>query len=99
MRFSETELKRILHKGINNVTFEEEIAFNILNFIHCIHLNNQDFYSQAYNSKFFGDLEMTFKKGEGRLIGHCQAIIKKENKVIDYLFTENGFEKLKDVMR
>jgi len=99
MRFSETELKQILHKGINNVIFEEEIAFNILNFIHCIHLNNQDFYSQEYNVNFFGDLEMTFKKSEGSLIDHCQAIIKKENKVIDYLFTENGFEQLKDNMR
>lgn len=35
---------------------------------------------------------MTFKKDSESLIGHCRAFIKNENKVIDYLFTENGYE-------
>jgi hypothetical protein len=99
MRFSEIESKKMVDKGFKNVSLEEEIAFNILNFIHCIHLNQQDFYSESYNSQYFGDLEMTFKKSGCCLIGHCQAIVKKENRVIDYLFTENGFELLQDVVK
>lgn len=99
MRFSELELKRIIDKGYTNMSVEEEITFNILNFIHCIYLNGQDFYSASFNSQLFGDLEMTFKKNGCCLVGHCQAFIKKENRVIDYLFTENGFELLKDVVK
>lgn len=98
MRYSELELKRIIDKGYANMTTEEEIAFNILNFIHGIHLNNQDFYSESFNSQFFGDLEMTFKKNGCCLIGHCEAINKKDNRIQEYLFTENGFELLQDVM-
>ena len=99
MRFSELELKRIIDKGYKSMTTEEDITFNILNFIHCIYLNKQDFYSESFNSQLFGDLEMTFKKSGGRLIGHCQAIVKKENRIVDYLFTENGFELLQDVVK
>ena len=99
MRFSELELKRIIDKGYKNMTTEEEIAFNILNFIHCIHLNKQDFYSEFFNSQLFGDLEMIFKKSGCCLIGHCEAIDKKENRIRDYLFTENGFELLQDVVK
>jgi hypothetical protein len=99
MRFSELELKRIIDKEYTNMSIEEEITFNILNFIHCIYLNGQDFYSESFNTQFFGDLEMTFRKSGCCLVGHCQAIIKKENRVIDYLFTENGFELLQDVVK
>ncbi len=97
MRFSELELKRIIDRGYKNMTTEEEIVFNILNFIHCIHLNKQDFFSESFNSQYFGDLEMTFKKSGCCLIGHCQAIVKKESRIVDYLFTENGYELLQDV--
>lgn len=71
MRFSEIELKRIVDKGFKSITMEEEMVFNILNFIHCIHLNKQDFYSESFNSQLFGDLEMTFKKSGCCLVGHC----------------------------
>lgn len=97
MRFSILELKLIIDKGQKGMTTEEKIAFNILNFIHCIILNKQDFYSESFNSHLFGDLEMTFKKRSFCLIGHCQVIIKKEDRVIDYLFTQNGFELYQDV--
>ena len=99
MRFSEIELKKIIDKGFKNITLEEEITFNILNFIHCIHANKQDFYSESFNSQLFGDLEMTFKKSGCCFIGHCQAIVKTENRIIDYLFTENGFELMQDVVK
>lgn len=99
MHFSEIELKKMVDKGFKSISAEEEIAFNILNFIHCIHLNKQDFYSESFNSQYFGDLEMTFKKSGGCLIGHCWVFVKKENRVIDYLFTESGFELLQDIVK
>jgi len=99
MLFSELELKRMVDKGFENISVEDEIKFNILNFIHCIHLNKQDFYSSCFDSHMFGDVEMIFKKEANSLIGHCRVNIKKENKVIDYLFTENDFELLQDVVR
>ncbi|SFH10557.1 hypothetical protein SAMN05660649_03888 [Desulfotomaculum arcticum] len=99
MFFSEIEMQKIIKKGYKNITLEEEIAFNILNFIHCIYLNKQDFYSEPFDSQLFGNLEMTFKKNACCLIGHCRAIIKNQNRTIDYLFTENGFELMKDVIK
>jgi len=99
MRFSEVELRKRVKKGLHNLTPKEEIDFNILNFIHCIHLNKQDFYSERFDSKFYGEIEMTFKKSHGSLIGHCRVKIAKENRVTDYLFTENGYELLRDVVR
>jgi len=97
VRFSELELKRIIDKG-KNMTTDEEIAFNILNFIHCIHLNKQDFYRESFNSQLFGDIQMTFQKDADSLIGHCLVNIKKDEIVLDYLFTENGFEFLLDIV-
>jgi len=99
MRYSELELKRLFGKEHTNLTIEEEIAANILNFISCIHLNKQDFYSDSFNSQLFGKLEMNFQKAGNCLIGHCQVVIKNEGQVSDYLFTENGFELLSDVMK
>lgn len=93
------ELKRILNKSHKNMTTEDGIAANMLNFINCICLNKQDFYSEPFNSQFFGDLEMNFQKPGNCLIGHCQVAIKNESRVLDYLFTENGFELLQDVVK
>ncbi|MCC9293538.1 hypothetical protein LN736_01440 [Clostridium sp. WLY-B-L2] len=99
MLFSEAELKKMIKHGLKKITLEEEIKFNILNFIHCIHLNRQDFYKASFDSKLFGNIEMTFKKEANCLIGHCRTIVKKQNRVIDYLFTENGYEHLKEVIK
>lgn len=99
MRFSELELKRMIDKGFKNISVDEGIKFNILNFIHCIHLNQQDFYSSRFDSQMFGDVEMTFMKDTGSLVGHCRVVVKRENRVIDYLFTENGFELLQEVIK
>jgi hypothetical protein len=103
MRFNELELKKTFrkHSGneLKNLTPEEEISINILNFIHAIHLNRQDFYNSLFATKYYGDLEMAFNKESGCLIGHCRAIVKNENRVIDYLFTENGYELLSDVVK
>ena len=98
MRYSELELKRLFNKGHENLTIEEEIAANILNFISCIHLNKQDFYNESFDSQYYGELEMSFTKKSKCLIGSCRVYIKKQDKIIFYLFTENGFEELKDVV-
>jgi hypothetical protein len=42
---------------------------------------------------------MIFKKDPGCLIGHCKVIIKAESRIINYLFTENGYELLEDVVK
>lgn len=99
MRYSEIELKRLFNKGHENLTTEEEIIANILNFISCIHLNKQNFYSASFNSQYYGDLEMDFQKPGNCLIGHCHVEIKNEGRVLEYLFTENGFELLQDVVK
>lgn len=99
MRFDELELSRIVRKGFSNMSLNDKINFNILNFIHCIHLNNQDFYRESFNSKLYGDLEMTFTKEADCLVGHCRVVINGENRVIDYLFTQNGYELLDDVIK
>jgi hypothetical protein len=99
MIFSELQLKRMIDKGYENFTIEDEISFNILNFIKYIHLNQQDFYAESFNSQYFGDVEMTFKKDANSLIGHCRVVVKKDNRTIDYLFMENGFEELGDILQ
>jgi|GEM_PF-770704 len=103
MKFNELELKKIIKNysknQIKKLSIEEEININILNFIHTIHLNKQDFYASEFGSKYFGDLEMSFNKKADCLIGHCRVQIKQDSRIIDYLFTENGYELLSDIMK
>ena len=99
MLFDELELTRMVKRGLKDIDVQDEIKFNILNFIHCIHLNKQDFFRNSFNSQLFGDLEMTFKKKPNSLIGYCKVFIKADNKEINYLYTENGYELLDDVLK
>lgn len=99
MLYDELELMRLMKKGYKNMSIEEEIKINILNFISCIHSNNQDFYRASFNSQYFGDLEMEFIKKPGSLIGYVSVRVKKENREMKYLFTEKGYEILSDVIR
>jgi hypothetical protein len=98
MILSEKEYKRLIESGYANDSVENEIELNLLNFIRVIHLNRQNFYSESFDSQHYGDLEMTFKKNSNCLIGHCRAENKKEGIVVNYLFTENGFELVDDVL-
>jgi len=93
------ELKKIVEHGFKNITIEDEIKFNILNFIQCIHLSKQNFYETSFDSKLFGDLQMTFKKDASSLIGYCKVVIKRENRIEEYLFTDNGYEKLNEIIK
>lgn len=99
MRYNELELSKRIKTGTENVSTEDEISLNILNFIRSIYLNNQDFYQESYNTQYFGELDMTFSKSSNSLVGHCKALVKSENRVYDYLFTENGYELLSDVIK
>lgn len=78
------------------LTVEEEIDLNIINFIHAIHLNGQDFIESEYGSAFFGELPMTFKKKSGQVVGMITATVDGEMK--RYVFNENGYENLDELM-
>jgi len=47
----------------------------------------------------FGDVEMKFTKQANCLIGFCRVSFKDGDEVIDYLFTEHGFELLNRIVR
>lgn len=98
MKYNEIELKKLMKKDIDALSVDEQISINIFNFIRTIHLNKQDFYSAVFATQYFGDIEMTFKKEANCLIGHCSININEEGKMREYLFTENGFELLQDVV-
>jgi hypothetical protein len=99
MKYNELELKKMMKKGFDNMSVDETISIDILNFIRTVYLNKQDFYSARFDTQYFGDREMTFKKKANCLIGHCQVSFKDEGKVIDYLFTENGYELLSEIYK
>ena len=98
MKYNELELKKMMKKGFDNLSVDELISIDILNFIRTVYLNKQDFYSARFDTQYFGDRVMTFQKEANCLIGHCRVSFKDEGKVIDYLFTENGYELLSDVV-
>ena len=97
MKYNELQLKKMMKRGFDCLTVDDVISIDILNFIRTIHLNKQDFYSARFDTQYFGDREMTFKKEANCLIGHCRVSFKDEDKVIDYLFTENGYELMSEI--
>ena len=90
MRYTEPIIKK-------NMTPEEEISFNILNFISAIHLNGDDFIESGYDSKYFGDLPMTFFKKPGQVVGIITAEVK--GKIKRYLYNDQGYENLDELLR
>lgn len=94
MQYSEIELKKMTK--LENMDIEEQIKFNILNFIRTIHLNKQDFIQESYNTKFFGDLPMTFKKKGGQVMGLITVSIKNEEQI--YIFNDHGYEPMDDLL-
>lgn len=77
---------------------ENEIALNILGFIDCIHLNKQDFVTSSYKSEYYGNLSMCFLKSENQVAGLVHVEIKNEHRMIDYLFTDKGFDRIDDLL-
>jgi hypothetical protein len=94
MKYSEIELKRMLKAG--DLSLEEQIKFNILNFIRTIYLNEQDFIKSSYGTEFYGELPMTFRKNPGQVMGLITATINGE--VRKYVFNDKGYESLEDLM-
>ena len=94
MKYSEIEVKRMLKAG--DLSLEDQIKFNILNFIRTIHLNEQDFIKSSYGTEFYGELPMTFRKNPGQVMGLITATINGE--VRKYVFNDKGYEPLEDLM-
>ena len=95
MKFSMLELNKLRKTVDKNI--EDQINFNILNFIHTIHLNADDFIEMFYNSKFFGDLEMTFKKKPGQVMG--LITVTYDGGIRKYVFNDEGYELLEDLLK
>ncbi|MPM55932.1 hypothetical protein SDC9_102730 [bioreactor metagenome] len=95
MRFSEFEMKKMF--GKKNLCLEDHITANILGFIHTIHLNGQNFINSTFESEYFGNLPMTFRKESGQVVGLITATIHGETR--RFIFTEHGFECLDDLLR
>lgn len=67
LKYSEITVKKILKAG--DLSLEEQINFNILNFIRTIHLNELEFIESSFRSEFFGEPPMTFQKNPGQVMG------------------------------
>lgn len=80
------------------ITTEKETELNILVFINTIHLNKQDFYASYFDSHLYGDVELSFKKEKDCLFGYCLTTFKNNGRIIEYIFSEHGFEKLDSVV-
>ena len=80
-----------------DLNLEDQIKFNILNFIRTIHLNDLDFIESSFGSEFFGELPMTFKKNTGQVMGLITATINGE--VQKYVFNDKGYEPLEDLLK
>ena len=96
MKYSKSKLQRLFKMDKHDV--EERIAINILNFIDTIHENGLDFVDEPFNSRFFGDLEMTFQKQRGQVVGLIRVLIKATDETRCYIFTENGYKLLDDIL-
>ena len=94
MKFSELAVKKMIKAG--NMSLEEQIKFNILNFIWTIRLNELDFIKTSFCTEFFGELPMTIKKNPGQVMGLVTASIN--GNVRKYVFNDSGYESLDDLL-
>lgn len=96
MKYSTSEINKLWK--IEDKTMEETIKLDILNFIRTIHSNNHNFIDEFYDAEYFGDVGMTFKKKSGQVMGVITVNIKSEDKKIIYIFNEQGYELLEDLL-
>ena len=94
MEYSELELKTMLEAG--ELSLEEQIKFNILNFIRTIHLNKQDFIQESYYTEFYGELPMKFSKKPGQVMGLVTVKVGDERL---YVFNDRGYELVDDLLQ
>ena len=83
---------------IEDKTLEDTIKLDILSFIRTIHSNKHDFIDESYDTEFFGDLGMSFKKKSGQVMGLITVNIKSEDRKLIYIFNERGYELLDDLL-
>lgn len=95
VKYSEVEIKRLMK--IKDMSLDDQVKVNILNFIRTIHLNNQDFINSSFGSKFFGELPMTFQKNAGQVMGLITATVDGE--VRKYVFNDQGYEEIEDLLQ
>ncbi len=95
MRYSEIELMKMFK--VENLSLEDQITANILNFIRLIYLNKQNFTESSFDSEYYGELPMTFRKERGQVMGLIKATIHGE--IRKYVFTDEGFESMEDLLK
>ena len=96
MKYSTSEINKLWK--IEDKTLDETIRLDILNFIRTIHSNKHDFIDESYDSEFFGDIGMRFKKKSGQVMGLISVNIKSEDRKLIYIFNEKGYELLDDLL-
>jgi hypothetical protein len=78
MKYSELELKRMIKAGY--LSIEDQVKFNIFNFIRTVHLNKLDFIQESYGTEFYGELPMTFRKRAGQVVGLISVKIEGDER-------------------
>lgn len=96
MRYSTSVINNLWK--IEDKSLEETIQLDILNFIRTIHSNKHDFIDESYDTEFFGDIGMTFKKKSGQVMGVITVNIESEDRKLTYIFNERGYELLDDLL-
>ncbi|SFC09997.1 hypothetical protein SAMN04488102_10339 [Alkalibacterium subtropicum] len=94
MIYTEMEIYKLMKA--KDLTVEEEIKYDIFNFIRMIKLNKKKFITASFDSEYFGKLPMTFRKKEGQVMGLVTATVNGE--VRKYLFNDEGYEPLDDLL-
>ncbi len=94
MKYVELELRKMSKAG--DLSIEDQIKFNILNFIRTIHLNKQDFIQESYCTDFYGELPMAFRKKAGQVVG--LITVKAEGDEQTYVFNDRGYELLDELL-
>ena len=94
MKYSELVVKKMLKA--RNLSLEDQVKVNILNFIRTIHSNKLDFIESSFGAEFFGELPMTFQKSPGQVMGLITATVNGE--VHKYVFNDQGYESLEDLL-
>lgn len=82
---------------LEGLNLEDKTRLNILNFIRTIHLNNQDFIESSFDTEYFGELPMSFRKNAGQAMGLIIATVGSETR--KFVFTDRGYEELEDILK
>lgn len=96
MKYSTSVINKLWKLEDKNL--EDTIKLDILNFIRTIHSNKHDFIDEFYDAEYFGDVGMTFRKNSGQVVGVITVDIKSEDRKLTYIFNENGYELLDDLL-